>query len=572
MRLKNCPLSLIGIILSILMPGLPGSARSSIRDCKRLTADPVQFKKTEFSVTITAEFANPYDSREVALDMILRPPSGPALTLPCYYDGGDAESSVWKARFTPRESGEYTAVFRLSRGNRAPENSGGLTFRAAPSSGDGFLRASGFWTLRFDSGKPFRGIGENVGWEARDFEDPKYTFEYLLTSLSANGANFIRSWMCPWSLPLEWKKVSNKKRYADSDAYFNPGGVSRTDEFIRLADSLGIYIMLALDSHNALIENNQWEVNNYNAVNGGPAVTPAEFFTLEASRAMYKNRLRYLVARWGYSPSIAAWEFFNEIDNAVFTSSPENRALIPPGAVTEWHDEMSRYLKSIDPYGHIVTTSVSHRDIAGMNDLPALDLNQKHIYKRTGRIRSEILANAAAHRKPYVIGEFAYEWDWNIDFSTIAAELDEDYKRGLWAGLFSPTPVLPMTWWWEFFDARGMTPYLKSVREISDKMLEAGHGSFDTLAVRAPRVESYAVRCGQTIFVCLLNTEKEVVETRVEFPEITGAGDPFDIRCFRPIDRKYEILKKAPASNGRPAVPAVSLPPMDELILILSPG
>jgi hypothetical protein len=562
----------LGVILSILMPSFAGGAPSSIEECRRLTAEPVQFEKTEFSIAIRAGFANPCDSREVALDLILRTPSGLSVSLPCYYDTGGAVSSVWRARFTPREPGEYSGAFRLSRRGHAPENSAGLTFSAAPSAGDGFLHSHDFWTLKFDSGKPFRGIGENVGWEAREFEDPKYTFEYLLTSLAGNGANFIRSWMCPWSLPLEWKRVSQTKRYSDSDAYFNPGGVRRMDEFIRLADSLGIYIMLALDSHNALIENNQWEINNYNAVNGGPAASPAEFFTLEASRAMYKNRLRYIVARWGYSPAIAAWEFFNEIDNAVFTSSPENRVLIPPGAVTEWHDEMSRYLKSIDPYGHIVTTSVSHREIAGMNDLPGLDLNQKHVYKRTGRIRSEILANAAAHRKPCVIGEFAYEWDWNLDFSTIAAELDEDYKRGLWYGLFSPTPVLPMTWWWEFFDARGMTPYLKSVREISDRMMEAGHGSFDSLAVRAPGVESHAVKCGQTIFVCLLNTGKEDAVTRVEFPEITGAGVSFDIRCFRPSGRKYELLKRAPAANGCPAVPGISLPAMDELILILSPG
>ena len=27
----------------------------------------------------------------------------------------------------------------------------------------------------------------------------------------------------------------------------------------------------------------------------------------------YKNRLRYLVARYGYSTSVFAWEFFNEV-------------------------------------------------------------------------------------------------------------------------------------------------------------------------------------------------------------------------------------------------------------------
>jgi hypothetical protein len=560
----------IGVIGCFLLMGMVIGAQSSIRDWKLLTSNPVQYGKTEFAVTLQAPFENPFDSREISLDMVIRPPSGDSVVLPCYYESGDGGSSVWKARFTPQESGDYPVHFRLSGRDGLWENAPELTFRAAPSSGNGFLHTCGFWTLRFDSGKPFRGIGENIGWEAREFEDPRYTFEYLLMSLSKNGANFIRSWMCPWSLPLEWKTVSQKKRYADSDGYFNPSGIKRMDEFVRLADSLGIYIMLALDSHNALIENNQWEINNYNAVNGGPARTPAEFFTLDESKAKYKNRLRYLVARWGYSPSIAAWEFFNEIDNAVFTSSPENKVRIPPSAVTKWHDEMSRYLKSIDPYKHIVTTSVSHRDIEGMNDLPGIDLNQKHIYKRTDHIRSEITANASAHNKPCAIGEFAYEWDWNLDFKTIAPELDEDYKRGLWYGLFSPTPIVPLTWWWEFFDEKGMTPYLKSVREISDRMLEAGNGAFDTTEVSASGVESYAVRCGETFFACLLNTGKKKVNTRIHFPKITDAGVSFKVSGFHPAHFKYKLLKWEPDGDRGLTVPGLSLEPGSELILIVS--
>ena len=38
-----------------------------------------------------------------------------------------------------------------------------------------------------------------------------------------------------------------------------------------------------------------------------------DFFTDERAKADYKNRLRYLVARYGYSTSVFAWEFFNEV-------------------------------------------------------------------------------------------------------------------------------------------------------------------------------------------------------------------------------------------------------------------
>lgn len=38
-----------------------------------------------------------------------------------------------------------------------------------------------------------------------------------------------------------------------------------------------------------------------------------DFFTNAEAIADYKNRLRYLVARYAYSTSVFAWEFFNEV-------------------------------------------------------------------------------------------------------------------------------------------------------------------------------------------------------------------------------------------------------------------
>ena len=58
----------------------------------------------------------------------------------------------------------------------------------------------------------------------------------------------------------------------------------------------------------------QWPVNPYNTVNGGPAKTPADFWTDPTARALYRRRLRYLVARYGSQTSIAFWELWNETD------------------------------------------------------------------------------------------------------------------------------------------------------------------------------------------------------------------------------------------------------------------
>ena len=536
---------------------------------RMLTGESVQYEKAEFLITVADTFTRPCDSRVVALDMILESPSGEDLLLPAWCESQGDAASTWKARFTPQETGEYMYHFRLSRAGQEAEVSETGSFIAGTSGGDGFLHADGLWTLVFDSGKPFRGIGENVGWESRSFEDPKYSYDYLLASLSRNNANFFRAWMCPWNFPVAWPQVSQTDRYTSSDQYYNPEGIRRLDEVVELIDSLDLYMMLAFNHHGGFIEGGEWEMNRYNTVNGGPAATPAEFFTSPEARAMFRDQLRYIVARWGYSPHIGAWEFFNEVDNAVFTSSDSIR--IPHEAVTDWHREMAAYLKSMDPYGHIVTTSVSHREIDGMYALEEMDLNQMHIYKRTKQIPEGILLYTGRYGKPFSWGEFGYEWDWNKDFSGFAEEMDHDYRIGLWYGLFHPTPILPMTWWWEFFDERNMTPYFRSVAEINSLMLEAGRGSFDMLEARAGMAEAYAVRCGETLFAYLLNDSGRTFSGEVEIT-LPGGDTEYSVKVYDPETREFLEMGLCRPAGGKLLVPAPVLENRQSVIFVLSPS
>jgi hypothetical protein len=546
------------VLAAFILPALLFGCRDhSVIRFQQLTEYISQYEKAEFRISVGDTFSQPYDSRIVALNMILVSPSGRSLFLPAYYEDQTEATSVWKARFTPQETGTYSYHFELIRGEKKHDISVTGNFTAAPSEEDGFLHTDGLWTLKFDSGKPFRGIGENVGWEARTWEDPKWTYDYLLASLSENGANFFRVWMCPWNFPVAWPEVSGTDRYTFSEAYYNPGGIRRLDEVVQMIDSLHLYMMLALNHHGGIIEKGGWEHNRYNAANGGPAATPEEFFTSAEARAMFRNQLRYIVARWGYSSHIGAWEFFNEVDNAIYFG--QDSIIIPHKAVTDWHREMAAYLKSIDPYGHIVTTSVSHREIEGLYALEELDLNQMHVYKRTKQIPGEILMYTEKYKKPFSWGEFGYEWDWNKDFSEFADEMDHDYRIGLWYGLFSPTPILPMTWWWEFFDERNMTPYFQSVAEINDRMLEAGNGSYQQMEARAGNAEAYSVKCGETCFVYLLNDSGQPFSGNVELSGCGSETTDFFLTAFDPETREYHDAGKIASRNGKIVIPVTGL-------------
>ena len=103
--------------------------------------------------------------------------------------------------------------------------------------------------------------------------------------------------MCPWNLPLEWKKVSNRNRYSDDQGYFNASAIERMDQLVDLIDSLDLYMMLTLDNSGDF-QGRSWQRSSYNITNGGPIAAPMEFFTDPRAKAKYKDRLRYLVARW----------------------------------------------------------------------------------------------------------------------------------------------------------------------------------------------------------------------------------------------------------------------------------
>jgi hypothetical protein len=245
---------------------------------------------------------------------------------------------------------------------------------------------------------------------------------------------------------------------------------------------------------------------------------------------------------------------------------PEDQ--LPPSAITAWHEEMSTFLKSIDPYKHIVTTSVSHRDVEGMNDLKNIDINQKHIYKNTAGIPETIREYTKKHNKPYIIGESGYEWDWSKNFNDFGDEMDADFKRALWYGLFSPTPVLPMSWWWEFFENRGMMSYFTKVSEINRSMLEAGKGKFESFDVKAVQegVQAYGVRCGEKNFAYLYNstTNAESIIFGGKIPSKTAG----EMNCFDCETGEYSSVKYSVTPGKSIKIDSFKLQPGSDVILI----
>src|SRR5690554_2226497 len=237
-----------------------------------------QYAKAEFTIELRANWNDPYVSSDVALDMVLQSPSGQDIVLPAFYvSGNSGENSTWKARFMAKEIGKYNYSFKLYEKGELITTSKRRSFVSVESDRKGILSPNDNWTFKYDNGELFRGVGEYICWEARSTDDnrylkelhqnPRFNYDYLLTSFAENGGNFFRTWMVYWNLPVDWKIVRNTDRYVNSDARLNESGIQRMDELVDLCDSLDIHFMLALETHGGLLDRG-WEISSYNVKQG----------------------------------------------------------------------------------------------------------------------------------------------------------------------------------------------------------------------------------------------------------------------------------------------------------------
>jgi len=256
----------------------------------------------------------------------------------------------FRIRYAPPRPGRYsltvTATDRSGTVRSAP-----VAIEAVGSTDPGFVRVSRRAPayFEFDSGTPYVAIGENVCWSRPNAPIADYTA--WLGGLGAAGGNWARLLLAFNEKGQEWTPAPTPRagigtyaglgRYALDNAW-------RLDEGVRMAKRNGVRLMCCMGTYGEFTEGGYfgegaWVSNPYNARNGGPCAKPADFWTDAEARRLYKQRLRYLVARYGHSPAVFAWEFW--IDGP------------PTPAQEHWVAEMAAYLKEIDPNKRLVSTT-----------------------------------------------------------------------------------------------------------------------------------------------------------------------------------------------------------------------
>jgi len=447
-----------------LLGGGPTAASGLVQSAQSV----LQYQKLELTLPL-ASYADPFDPEEVdipagerssaaLLEAVFTTPSGRAVKVPGFYyqdfersreaGGGERLSAigtgVFKIRFAWGEVGSYSyqVTVREAQGKR---QIGSGRFAVRPGPDHGYIRRSKEAPLyfEFDRGPSYFAIGENVCWPGGG---GTYDYDTWLPKLAASGGNYFRIWMANNWNPLGLEVLSTSSDDGRGLGRYDQRAAWRIDQLLDSAHQLDLRVLMCIESFNTVasgIEYAAWDQSPYRAANGGPCAKPFDFFTkLEAER-LFKRRLRYIAARWGYSTSVFAWELWNEVDQATGYQSEK---------VADWHREMCVYLRASDPWAHPITTSFADTNgDKAVDKLTMLDFVQSHGYgmrDEAGAISDFSRRKIEAYRKPHIFSEFGAD----VEGTENASDPEGIHlHNGLWAGMLSGSAGTAMIWWWDSY-------------------------------------------------------------------------------------------------------------------------
>ena len=459
-----------------------------------------RYARLELTLDLAATYDNPFDPDEIDVWAVFTSPKGQTTRINGFLDAPftrrldhdtevieSAGAPVWRIRFAPALEGRWR--YRVFARDRSGETSlRQASFTVGASKNPGFIRRADHTPRMFayDNGRPYFAIGENMCWGSRR---GSFDYEDWLPPLARAGGNWIRVWMCSWNCALEWSREARgdwRTGQYNGVGFYSLDNAWKLDTILDVAETNGVAAMLCLGTYGEFntggyFNEGQWKANPYNATNGGPCLQPADFWTNSVARQFYRQRLRYLTARYGSRTCIQSWEFWNEAH-----------------APLAWVAEMARCLKGtgefagqpLDPYGHLVTTTYGTAEIWR---LPEVDFSQSHNYgmgdvpDHAPVIHRDALVNASCG-KPHLMAEFGIDWrtaDNKYDAEGRAFNL----HNGLWASALSGNAGSAMIWYWDgYVHPHRLYAQLTPLRRFADTVPWTSV-AWEPLALTAPPIK-----------------------------------------------------------------------------------
>lgn len=492
----------------------------------RQNADSVGlYEKLEISLNIKAEFVNPFNPDEIDITASFVSPSGKQYSINGFYNY--ALGSMWKLRFSPNETGawKYTISVKDKTGQTISESK---TFRTMVSSNHGPIQvAANRRYLEYRDGTPFYGVGlwYNDGYTG--FNSGRIKPDEL-DNLKKLGVNFISTFITP----LE-TIGSGVGRYDQNIC-------GRLDEVLDLLEKRDMLLSLNLWFHSFLSEtvwgggNIRWETNPYQQVTAAK-----DFYRSEAAWQLQEKLYRYMIARWGYSRSLAIWFIVDEVNGT--DGWVKGDSLM----ASQWGKKVHDYFKKNDPYQHLTTGTRS----GGIKEFwhegyQTFDLAAREIYERQGYAvnNTSTMDSAKVHpltdsytnyvteirrlwngyNKPAILGETG--WDHTFYEPSMPGYYAQ-YHNTLWACLSAGTAMTPF--WWAYSDLMNdvmVTNQIASLRRFVDEIAFSKLSGIEPAPIKLSNGDAYAMKSNELVFGWVVNPKTDVAGAQVTLSSLKNGN------------------------------------------------
>lgn len=363
------------------------------------------------------------------------------------------ETMPFRVRFAAPETGQWSAevVVKLRgievyKSDQIPINvyKGDLPGYLVLEEGHG-LKSRYF--KESNTGKGVVPVGESIGWSSYDFLKPSDHNQMVkwMQELSEGGGDIYRVWMKSPAYGIEWEHLGH---YGSRMIH-----AWELDQLFDVSDMYDLYIQLLLvinESEQYWPDNTLWVNNPYKLGLGLNGLM--DFITNAEARKLLKRRLRYIEARWGWSPKLCIYELFSEPER-LFDYEDSNKE--HHKQLTSWVNEMSSYLKDSLNSKHATLVSfmregddakskfwkATNLDIAGLNKYAR---HHGANYELRAGLIDKIRRNKGLKYMPFQFTEMGLAVYPTMEFCT-----DNGFHNAIWSTTFMGSVTSGLNWWWD---------------------------------------------------------------------------------------------------------------------------
>ena len=166
-------------------------------------------------------------------------------------------------------------------------------------------------------------------------------------------------------------------------------------------------------------------------------------------------------------------------------------------------------------------------------------------------MKESILNYVERFEKPDVVGEFALGWK-GPDKDHPAELYEGEMHNGLWRGMFSPTPILPLPWWWEWHYYKGHYSHFKAASDFLSPMLEDNDDVIEEISAVSVDgdMEVMGLKSGYDMFFWIRNpNQDEEKDLVLNIPETIYTS--YLMRYYDTWMGEFSSDKEIELSNGQ---------------------